>query len=250
MVMRGSGSLPSGSRTGPSGALRIRSQSRRSRFAPAPWQGSDGVVPRAPFACGPHPATTAPSHSNPSARAIVFIGRTVARPPRRRAGSVADHRGDDDRGCSGPVDGARAISTCVKERFAEQLVKRPIGITVQVDGDGGACTLACRYRVAGARWAPSYVARLGDGETVTTPAAAKVRRSSSASRIASGPTPRATTPPAIAPTTKSSAGSAKTRSTVYAATSRDVVLRPTREISPWTKSSRWRSVRSSRTSRR
>jgi len=35
---------------------------------------------------------------------------------------------------------------------------------VLVDGDGGPCTLTCRYRVAGARWTPRYVARLGDGQ--------------------------------------------------------------------------------------
>lgn len=43
-------------------------------------------------------------------------------------------------------------------------LSRTVVASVQVEGDGGPCTLACRYRVAGARWAPRYVARLGDGQ--------------------------------------------------------------------------------------
>ena len=49
------------------------------------------------------------------------------------------------------------------ERAAGSLTKAVIARVVPV-ADGGACTIAVRYRVDGARWVPSYVARLIDGE--------------------------------------------------------------------------------------
>jgi uncharacterized protein (TIGR02231 family) len=70
------------------------------------------------------------------------------------------------------IDAAQRALAAAEERWrrrssaelAAGSLSRTVLAAVQVDGDGGACTLACRYRVAGARWAPSYVARLGDGQ--------------------------------------------------------------------------------------
>ena len=49
------------------------------------------------------------------------------------------------------------------ERAAGALTKAVIARVI-ADGAGGACTVAVCYRVDGARWVPSYVARLADGE--------------------------------------------------------------------------------------
>ncbi len=66
---------------------------------------------------------------------------------------------------------ARQALLAAEERFARRssaelpagAVTKAVIITVEPDGAGGGCALRCSYRVDGARWAPTYVARLDDG---------------------------------------------------------------------------------------
>jgi len=61
--------------------------------------------------------------------------------------------------------------TAVEDRYARRssselpagAITKTAVVMVEPDGAGGPCTLACSYRVDGASWAPTYVARLDDG---------------------------------------------------------------------------------------
>ena len=69
-------------------------------------------------------------------------------------------------------DEARRALAAAEARYARRssselpagAVTKAIVVTVEPDGAGGACALSCSYRVGGARWAPTYVARLDDGQ--------------------------------------------------------------------------------------
>lgn len=93
--------------------------------------------------------------------ALVELGRQRLAAGRERLAALAEELADAERAVAAAEERrARASSST---RAAGELYKVVVAI-VEPRGEGGAVTVTCRYRIAGARWAPTYVARLIDGQ--------------------------------------------------------------------------------------
>ncbi|MBK9029990.1 MAG: DUF4139 domain-containing protein [Myxococcales bacterium] len=99
---------------------------------------------------------------------VVAARRAVAQVAAARAAALRAEHAELER----QVDAAQQAVTAAEERRARRssaervagaLTKAVVASVVPV-GAGGVCAIACTYRVPGARWAPTYVARLIDGE--------------------------------------------------------------------------------------
>jgi uncharacterized protein (TIGR02231 family) len=93
--------------------------------------------------------------------ALVELGRQRLAAGRERLAALAEELADAERAVAAAEERrARASSST---RAAGELYKVVVAIVLP-RGEGGAVTVTCRYRIAGARWAPTYVARLIDGQ--------------------------------------------------------------------------------------